>query len=70
MANIIECCDGSGNEYGADNTYVFETFKLASQDAGQSCTPPESALPGVLDRVSGDSREGKTGYGLWIVEEY
>ena len=35
MKNIVICCDGTGNEYGRNNTNVVETFVLAEKDEGQ-----------------------------------
>ena len=35
MKNIVVCCDGTGNEYGHNNTNVVETFVLAEKDEGQ-----------------------------------
>ena len=35
MKNIVICCDGTGNEYGQNNTNVVETFVLAEKDDGQ-----------------------------------
>ena len=29
MKNIVVCCDGTGNEYGANNTNVVEMYSLA-----------------------------------------
>ena len=36
MKNIVICCDGTGNEYGRNNTNVVETFVLAEKDKGQA----------------------------------
>ncbi len=36
MKNIVICCDGTGNEYGRNNTNVVETFVLAEKDEGQA----------------------------------
>ena len=35
MKNIVVCCDGTGNEYGRNNTNVVEIFVLAEKDEGQ-----------------------------------
>ena len=35
MKNIVICCDGTGNEYGRNNTNVVETYVLAEKDASQ-----------------------------------
>ena len=35
MRNIVICCDGTGNEYGKNNTNVVETYKLAKKSATQ-----------------------------------
>ncbi|MDQ7050973.1 MAG: DUF2235 domain-containing protein [Enterobacterales bacterium] len=35
MKNIIICCDGTGNEYGSNNTNVVETFALAKKNSKQ-----------------------------------
>lgn len=36
MKNIIICCDGTGNEYGSNNTNVVETYTLAKKSAKQT----------------------------------
>lgn len=35
MKNIIICCDGTGNEYGENNTNVVQTYDIAINDADQ-----------------------------------
>ena len=35
MKNIVICCDGTGNEYGRNNTNVVETYALAEKDGDQ-----------------------------------
>ena len=35
MKNIVVCCDGTGNEYGKNNTNVVETYALAMKTATQ-----------------------------------
>ncbi len=35
MRKIIICCDGTGNEYGKNNTNVVETYALAKRSATQ-----------------------------------
>ena len=35
MKNIVICCDGTGNEYGRNNTNVVETYVLAVKNAAQ-----------------------------------
>jgi len=35
MKNIIICCDGTGNEYGSNNTNVVETYALATKNDKQ-----------------------------------
>ncbi len=35
MKNIVICCDGTGNEYGRNNTNVVETYDLATKNAAQ-----------------------------------
>ncbi len=30
--NIVICCDGTGNEYGDNNTNVVKLFKLIEKD--------------------------------------
>ena len=35
MKNIVICCDGTGNEYGKNNTNVVETYALAKNSAAQ-----------------------------------
>lgn len=34
--NIVICCDGTGNEYGRNNTNVVETYALVVKDASQA----------------------------------
>ncbi len=36
MKNIIICCDGTGNEYGKNNTNVVETYALALKNNTQT----------------------------------
>jgi len=36
MANIIICCDGTGNEYGKNNTNVVNMFSLANRTSSQT----------------------------------
>ena len=31
MTNIVICCDGTGNEYGKNNTNVVNIFSLAKE---------------------------------------
>ena len=33
--NIIICCDGTGNEYGKNNTNVVHTYDLANKTGDQ-----------------------------------
>ena len=35
MKNIVVCCDGTGNEYGRNNTNVVETYVLVVKDETQ-----------------------------------
>ena len=35
MKNIVICCDGTGNEYGRNNTNVVETCALVEKDRDQ-----------------------------------
>ena len=35
MKNIVTCCDGTGNEYGRNNTNVVETYALVEKDEDQ-----------------------------------
>ena len=35
MKNIIICCDGTGNEYGKNNTNVVQTYEIAIKDGNQ-----------------------------------
>ena len=35
MKNIVICCDGTGNEYGRNNTNVVETYVLAAKNDRQ-----------------------------------
>ena len=35
MKNIIICCDGTGNEYGRNNTNVVETYTIVEKDQTQ-----------------------------------
>lgn len=69
--NIIICCDGTGNEYGKNNTNVVKIYQLASKG-----NPEEQVAyydPGVgtggweYDESKGDIRakaDGATGSGL------
>jgi len=36
MKNIVVCCDGTGNEFGENNTNVVETYALAKKSASQA----------------------------------
>ena len=36
MANIIICCDGTGNEYGKNNTNVVNMFSLSKRTSSQT----------------------------------
>lgn len=36
MANIVICCDGTGNEYGKNNTNVVNMFSLAKTSSNQT----------------------------------
>ena len=53
MKNIVMCCDGTGNEYGTNNTNVVTTYELAEDGAGQ-CRYYD---PGDRDRWLGIRRE-------------
>lgn len=35
MKNIVICCDGTGNEYGKNNTNVVLTYMAAKKSATQ-----------------------------------
>ena len=35
VRNIVICCDGTGAEYGHNNTNVVETYQLVDKDGGQ-----------------------------------
>ncbi|MCY3796052.1 MAG: DUF2235 domain-containing protein, partial [Gammaproteobacteria bacterium] len=35
MKNIVICCDGTGNEFGRNNTNVVLTYMLAEKDEQQ-----------------------------------
>ena len=35
MKNIVVCCDGTGNEYGTNNTNVVAAYELAEESARQ-----------------------------------
>ncbi len=35
MKNIVVCCDGTGNEYGTNNTNVVTTYELATESTRQ-----------------------------------
>ena len=35
MKSIVVCCDGTGNEYGKNNTNVVETYALAKKSSAQ-----------------------------------
>ena len=39
--NIVVCCDGTGNEYGADNTNVVDMYAPIIRDANQMAFSPE-----------------------------
>ena len=44
MKNIVICCDGTGNEFGRNNTNVVLTYMLAEKDEHQVvCYDPGSA---------------------------
>lgn len=34
--NILICCDGTGNEYGMENTNVVKLFEIVKKDPGKS----------------------------------
>lgn len=36
MKNIVVCCDGTGNEYGTNNTNVVETYSVVKKTSTQS----------------------------------
>ena len=55
MKNIAICCDGTGNEYGRNNTDVVETYVLAEKDASQvAYYDPGASAPaaGMANAVS------------------
>ena len=67
--NIVICCDGTGNEYGRNNTNVVETYVLAVKDASQAVYYDPGVGTGGWEyneesfalRATGDQA---TGYGL------
>ncbi len=69
MKNIVICCDGTGNEYGRNNTNVVETYVLAEKDASQVAYYDPGVGTGgwEYDEESGSLRslaDQATGYGL------
>ena len=69
MKNIVICCDGTGNEYGRNNTNVVETYVVAEKDASQVAYYDPGVGTGgwEYDEESGSLRslaDQATGYGL------
>ena len=69
MKNIVVCCDGTGNEYGHDNTNVVETYVIVPKDAGQIAYYDPGVGTGgwEYDETTGNLRslsDQATGYGL------
>ena len=69
MKNIVICCDGTGIEYGRNNTNVVETYALVEKDAAQVAYYDPGVGTGGWEyhektgglRAKGDQM---TGYGL------
>ena len=69
MKNIVICCDGTGNEYGRNNTNVVETYVIVEKDAAQTAYYDPGVGTGGWEyseetmnlRAIGDQA---TGYGL------
>ena len=69
MKNIVICCDGTGNEYGRNNTNVVETYVLLEKDASQAAYYDPGVGTGgwEYDEASGSLKslaDQATGYGL------
>ncbi len=69
MKNIVLCCDGTGNEYGHNNTNVVETYILATKNDSQVVYYDPGIGTGGWEyhEDSGDLRalgDQATGYGL------
>ena len=69
MKNIVVCCDGTGNEYGTNNTNVVTTYELAVEGTGQCryYDPGVGTGGWVYEEDRGTLRaamDQATGYGL------
>ena len=69
MKNIVICCDGTGNEYGHNNTNVVETYILAVKDASQVVYYDPGVGTGGWEYHEGSGKltslaDQATGYGL------
>ena len=69
MKNIVVCCDGTGNEYGRNNTNVVETFVLAEKDEEQVAYYDPGIGTGGWEYHEGSGKlralgDRATGYGL------
>ncbi len=69
MANIVICCDGTGNEYGKNNTNVVNLFSLvkSTEDQKSFYDPGVGTGGWEYEEESGLLRaksDQATGYGL------
>ncbi len=69
MKNLVLCCDGTGNEYGTNNTNVVTTYALAEESARQRryYDPGIGTGGWVYEEERGTVRaamDQATGYGL------
>ena len=69
VKNIVVCCDGTGNEYGTNNTNVVTTYALAEEGAHQCryYDPGVGTGGWVYEEDRGTLRaamDQATGYGL------
>lgn len=69
MKNIVICCDGTGNEYGRNNTNVVELYSVANNDGEQIAFYDPGVGTGgwEYEESTGDLRsksDQATGHGL------
>lgn len=68
MKNIVICCDGTGNEFGCNNTNVVLTYMLVRKGDGQVAYYDPGVGTGGWDYEEGGSLRAKgdqvTGHGL------
>ena len=69
MKNVIVCCDGTGNEYGTNNTNVVAAYELAEESERQCryYDPGVGTGGWVYEEERGTLRasmDQATGYGL------